>query len=155
MSLEHITSLLTHLSIFKILKSNKIENQSTLAYNTLIWTVLIVSGIIKIFLRSSLSALQCFQWGYEGETPEKAGIPKWTVYCKEKNRLPVLLLFGWVQDKRIMCSPDSSPGRMFWAFLIIDKTCASSLENVAFLLEFNIFKNYDLLERINHIWKRF
>ena len=155
MYLEHTASLLTHWSIFKTLRSNKIENPFTLAYNTLFWDVLFVNGIIKVLLRNSLSALQRFHQGYEEETAEEAEIPVWTVYCQEKNRFWKLWPFWWVQEKRIMYFQDSSWVECSGPFVFINKTGTSFLEDVAFQLGFNIFKNHDLLERINHFWKRF
>lgn len=59
------------------------------------------------------------------------------------------------RKKRIKYFQDKSWGKCSGPFLFINKTWASSLENVAFQLEFNKFKNDDWLERINHIWKRF
>ena len=50
---------------------------------------------------------------------------------------------------------DSSWVECSGPFVFINKTGTSFLEDEAFQLGFNIFKNHDLLERINHSWKRF
>lgn len=145
LSLEHITSLLTHLTISKIqIKQNWKSIHLGLQCSALV--CFNCKQCIKILLRNSLYARQCFQRRHERKSPQETVILIRSVSFKEKNRLPRLPLFCWGRRWRIMDRKDSSWGECSGPFCLSIKLVHRCLENVAFRLEFNIFKTCELLE---------